>query len=127
MDDAFKKGLALRAEVMGQAEAQRNDAAKSADPFTRDMHEILTRQIWTDIWARPGLPQKVRSMLTVALLASLNRPNQLKMHIKGALNLGVTKEELAEVLMHTGAYCGAPVAQDGFRIAGQVLEEQAQR
>lgn len=122
MDDPlFERGLQTRREVLG---ADYVDAAiANADAFNRPLQEMVTRNAWGDVWNRPGLPRRTRSLVTLAMLAALNRPHELKIHLRGALNNGVTVDEIQEVLLHSAVYCGMPAAVDAFRIAREVLQE----
>jgi 4-carboxymuconolactone decarboxylase len=119
--DLFQQGLQTRREVLG---AEYVDAAiANADDFNRPLQELVTEYCWGDVWNRPGLDRRTRSMLNLAMLTALNRPHELKLHIKGALNNGVTKEEIREVLMQTAIYCGVPAAVDSFRNAREVFKD----
>ena len=119
--DLFDQGLQTRRAVLG---AEYVDAAVAqADDFNRPLQELVTRYCWGDVWNRPGLDLRTRSMLNLAMLTALNRPHELKLHVKGALNNGVTKEEIREVLMQTAIYCGVPAAVDSFRNAREVFKE----
>jgi 4-carboxymuconolactone decarboxylase len=122
MSDAmFEKGLKVRREVLG---AEYVDAAiKNADDFNRPLQELVTKYCWGEIWNRPALDRKTRSMLNLAMLTALNRPHEVKLHVRGALNNGLTKEEIAEVLLQAMIYCGVPAAVDSFRIAREVFKE----
>lgn len=121
--DLFDQGLRTRREVLG---ADYVDAAiASADDFTRPLQEHITQYAWGDIWNRPGLDRRTRSLINLAMLTALNRPHELKLHVKGALRNGVTPEEIREVLMQTAVYCGVPAAMDSFRVAREVLRAQA--
>ena len=117
----FDKGLATRTQVMGQDFVDK--ALGGATDFTQPMQEHITAKAWGDVWQRPGLELKTRSMLNLGLLAALNRPHELKVHIRGAINNGVTKEEIAEIFLQTGMYCGVPVAVDSFRLAREVFAD----
>ena len=99
------------------------NAIASADDFNRPLQEFVTEYCWGACWTRPGLPRKTRSMLNLAMLTALNRPHELKMHLKGALTNGVTREEIREILLQTGVYCGVPAAVDAFRTAKEVFAE----
>ena len=126
MDAALKplydRGLKVRKEVLGEAYV--DNAINSADEFSLPLQEYVTAHAWAASWARPGLEKKTRSMLNLAMLTALNRPHELKIHLKGALTNGVTKEEIREIFIHTAVYCGAPAAVDSFRIAKEVFKEQ---
>ena len=120
-DEAFERGLALRCKMFGRAEAQRQ--IDTATAFTRPLQEWVTRACFGELWQRPDLDLRIRSMLTVAVLAALGRPNQIKLHVKGALANGVTPEEIREVLLHVMAYAGLPAAADGFAAAAEALTD----
>lgn len=126
MDEALKplydRGLKVRKEVLGDAYV--DNAINSADEFSQPLQEYLTAHAWAASWARPGLEKKTRSMLNLAMLTALNRGHEFRIHVKGALNNGVTKEEIREILIQAAVYCGAPAAMDSFRIAKEVFKEQ---
>ena len=120
--EAFARGLATRREVMGDAFV---DAAfAGANAFTAPLQEHITRAAWGDVWQRPGLDRKTRSLITVAMLTALGKQNELKGHVRGALNNGATMEEIQEVLLHATVYCGVPAAVEGFRSANEVVSVQ---
>ena len=122
MDKAlFAVGEQTRREVLGDRHVDASLA--SATEFTRPLQEMVTEYGWGAVWSRPGLPRKIRSMLNLAMLTALNRPHELKTHVRGALTNGVTEEEIGEVLLQTAVYCGIPAAIDGFRVAREVLDE----
>jgi len=120
-NEEFEQGLKTRREVLG---ADYVDASlKAADDFNIEMQELVTRHCWNDIWNRPGLDRRTRSLLNLALLTALNRPHELKLHVRGALNNGVSKDEIKEVFLQTAIYCGMPPAIDSFRVAKDVFKE----
>ena len=117
----FDQGLATRREVLG---AEYVDASiRNATDFNIDMQEMVTQNCWGDVWNRPGLERKSRSLLNLAMLTALNRPHELKLHVRGAINNGLTKEEIKEVFLQAGIYCGVPSAIDAFRVAAEVFKE----
>lgn len=116
----FEKGLATRKQVMGEDFVA--NAFANATEFTMPMQEYITRNAWGDVWQRPGLDMKTRSLVTVALLAALGKQHELKGHVRGALNNGATAKEIQEVLLHTSIYCGVPTAVDAFRSAAEVID-----
>ncbi|MBS0248671.1 MAG: carboxymuconolactone decarboxylase family protein [Proteobacteria bacterium] len=119
--ETFDRGLAIRKSVIG---AEFVDSAfKNADDFSMPLQELLTEYCWGYVWGRDGLPLKSRSMINLAMLSVMNRPHELKTHIKGALKNGMTREEIREVFMQIGIYAGVPVAVDSFRIAREVFAE----
>lgn len=122
--ETFDKGLATRREVLGDAYV--DAALKNVTDFNIELQEWVTQCAWGEIWTRPGLDRRTRSMLNLAMLTALNRPHELKTHLQGALNNGVTVDEIKEVLLQTAVYCGAPAAIDAFRIASQVVAEHGQ-
>ena len=119
--EVYDKGLAVRREVLGAEYV--DNAIKSADDFNRPLQELVTEYCWGAVWGRPGLPKKTRSMLNLAMLTALNRPHELKLHIRGALKNGVSRAEIMEVLLQTAIYCGVPAAVDAFRNAREALAE----
>jgi 4-carboxymuconolactone decarboxylase len=119
--EMFEAGLAVRKSVLG-AEFVEN-AIASADDFNRPLQELVTEYCWGACWTREGLSKKERSMLNLAMLTALNRPHELKMHVKGALRNGLTKEQIREVLIQTAIYCGVPAAVDAFRTAKEAIKE----
>ena len=122
-DQAFQDGLQTRREVMGDDFVER--ALAGATDFTWPLQEHVTRACWGSVWQRPGLDHKTRSLITVAMLAALGKQHELKGHVRGALNNGATKEELQEVLLHAGIYCGVPAAVEAFRSAAEVIDAPA--
>jgi len=117
----FEKGLAIRKAVLG-AEFVDN-AFATADDFNREYQEFVTQYCWGETWGRPGLDRKTRSMLNLAMLAALNRPHEIKIHVRGAINNGLTKDQIKEVFMQVAIYCGVPAGVDCFRIAREVFKE----
>ena len=120
-DASFKKGLEIRRAVLG-AEYVDNSIA-SADEFTQDLQRLVTKYCWGDIWGRPGLDRRTRSFLNLSMIAALNRPHELKLHVRGALNNGLSREDIREVFLQVAIYCGVPAAIDSFRVAREVFEE----
>jgi 4-carboxymuconolactone decarboxylase len=119
--ELFDKGLKVRREVLGSEYV--DNAIKNADDFSRPLQEFVTEYCWGELWNRPGLDRKSRSMLNLAMLAALNRPHEIKLHIRGAINNGMTKDEIKEVFLQVGVYCGVPAAVDAFRNAREVFAE----
>jgi 4-carboxymuconolactone decarboxylase len=117
----FDRGLEIRKAVLG-AEFVEN-SFKTADAFNMPMQELTTEYCWGHVWGREGLPHKTRSMLNLAMISALNRPHELKMHIKGALKNGVTREEISEIFLQVAIYCGVPAGVDSFRIAREAFAE----
>ena len=119
----FEKGLEIRKTVLGKEHVE--NALRSADDFSRPFQEFMTEYCWGAVWGRDELPRKTRSMLNIAMIAILNRPHELKLHIKGALTNGVSKDEIREILMQVAIYAGVPAAVDSFRIAREAFAEIA--
>ena len=117
----FDKGREIRSSVLGKEFVDK--AFETADEFNLPMQELVTEYCWGAIWGREELPRKTRSMLNLAMISALYRPHELKMHIKGALVNGVTREEIREVLLQVAIYCGVPAAVDSFRVAREVFAE----
>jgi 4-carboxymuconolactone decarboxylase len=119
--DAFEKGLKTRREVLGVEYV--DQAIRNADAFNLPLQELVTEYCWNEIWNRPGLDRKTRSIVNLAILTALNRPHELKLHVKGAMNNGLSKDEIAEIFLQSAIYCGVPAAIDSFRIAKDVFKE----
>lgn len=117
----YDEGMAVRRAVLGDEYVDK--AMANADSFTRPLQEFVTEWCWGGVWTRPGLSKKTRSLLNLAMLTALNRPHEIKTHVRGALNNGVTREEIVEVFLHAGVYAGVPAAVDAFRAAKEVLDE----
>ena len=122
MDKAMHdKGLSIRRKVLGDAYV--DAATKNVDDFNRPLQDFVNEYCWGAIWGREGLPHKTRSMLNLAMIAILNRPHELRAHLRGALTNGVTKAEIAEIFLQVGCYGGVPAAVDSFRIAREFFKE----
>ena len=119
-DPELQKGRATRRAVLGDAYVQ--NALDRATEFTAPLQELVTRHAWANTWQRPGIDLRTRSIVTVAMLVALGRMHELKIHVRGALNNGVTREELQEILLHASVYCGFPAAVDAFRAAAEVVD-----
>ncbi|MDH4383757.1 MAG: 4-carboxymuconolactone decarboxylase [Gammaproteobacteria bacterium] len=119
--EKFDAGLALRREVLGDDYVTR--AMANADEFSQPLQELVTEFAWGTVWQREGLPRRDRSLMTVVMLVALNRPHELRLHLRGALNNGLSREELREALLHAAVYCGMPAAVDAFRAAREVFAE----
>ena len=122
-DEAFQNGLSTRNQVMGADYVER--ALGAATEFTQPMQEFITRNAWGNVWQRPGLDLKTRSLITVAMLTAQGKQQELKAHIRGALTNGATPEEIRELMLHATVYCGFPTAIDGFRSATEVIEPKS--
>lgn len=119
--ETFEDGLAIRKEVLGAAHVERSLA--NASEFGQPIQELVTEYCWGAVWSRDGLERKTRSMINLAMLTALNRGHELAVHVKGAINNGVTPAEIQEVLMQTAIYVGVPAALESFRIAEVTLKE----
>jgi 4-carboxymuconolactone decarboxylase len=119
--ETYRAGLAVRKRVLGERYV--NESIEGADAFSAPLQDYLTEHAWGAVWAREGLPLKTRSLLNLAMLTALNRPAELALHLRGALNNGVTREEIREVFLQCGVYCGAPAALDAFKLARKVFEQ----
>lgn len=117
----FEDGMRVRREVLGAAHVD-NSLARASE-FSRPIQEFVTEYCWGVIWNRDGIPRKVRSLINLAMLTALNRPHELAVHVRGAVNNGVTEAEIQEVLMQAAVYVGVPAALESFRIAETVLKE----
>jgi 4-carboxymuconolactone decarboxylase len=119
--ERFERGLKTRREVLGADYVDR--ALEQADEFTWAMQQLTTEWCWDATWNRPGLDRRSRSILNLGMIAALNRPHELKLHIRGAINNGLSKDELQEIFVQVGTYCGVPAAMDCFRVAKEVFKE----
>jgi len=121
MSEQFENGMRVRREVLGDEHVDR--AVERTTPFTADFQDLITRYAWGEIWARPGLDRKTRSCITLAALIALGREEELAMHVRAALRVGLTPDEIKEVLLHSAIYCGVPAANGAFAVAQRVLDE----
>lgn len=119
--ERFERGLAIRRKVLGAEHVERSFDA--ADEFDQPMQELVTEYCWGEVWGRDGLEPKTRSLLNLAMISALNRPHEIKAHVRGALNNGVTRAEIREVFLQVAIYCGVPAAIDSFRIAKETFRE----
>ena len=122
--ETYDKGLAIRSAVLGEAYVNR--ALADADDFTKPLQDLVTEYCWGAVWGREELPRKTRSMLNLAMISVLNRPHELRTHIKAALTNGVTRDEIREVFLQVAIYAGVPAAVDSFRIAREAFAEADQ-
>ena len=125
MDDRerYARGMEVRRAVLGEAHVAAAQAACTG--LTAEFQDLITRYAWGEIWARPGLPRRTRSLLTIALLVAQNRPEELRMHLRAAAACGVSRDEVREVLLHAALYCGLPAANAAFRLAEAELSNGA--
>lgn len=115
------RGMAVRREVLGNAHVDRAEARNT--PFTAEFQDFITRYAWGEIWTRPGLDRKVRSCMTLSMMIALNRPDEFRLHVRAAVNNGLTREEIKEVILQAGVYCGVPAANSAFHLAEEVFRE----
>ena len=121
MSELYDKGLQIRREVLGRDAVDLSLAA--VNKFNDPMNQLTTEWCWGEIWGRPGLDHKTRSIINLAMLTALNRPNELKLHVRGTIHDGLTPSEIQEVFLQTAIYCGVPAAIDSFTVASEVLKE----
>ena len=119
--ETYDAGMAMRREVLGDAHVDRS--LSQVSDFSRPIQELVTEYCWGAVWSRPGLPKQTRSLINIAMLTALNRGHELAVHVRGAINNGVTEEEIQEVLLQTAIYVGVPASLESFRIAEGVLKE----
>ena len=120
-NDKYERGLALRKQVLGKEYVERSLA--NADDFTRPMQELSTEYCWGHVWTREGLTLQQRSLLNIGMISALNRPHELKLHVKAALNNGLTRDQIREALLQVAIYCGVPAGLDSTRIAKEAFAE----
>lgn len=121
--ESFERGLKTRREVLGDAYV--DASLNKATDFSWPMQQLVTEYCWDEIWNRPGMSRRERSILNLGMISALNRQHELRTHVRGALNNGLTKEEISEIFLQVAIYCGVPAAIDSFRSAQQVLDEMA--
>jgi 4-carboxymuconolactone decarboxylase len=119
--ELYEQGLKVRREVVGDSYV--DAALKGADDFSMPMQELVTQYCWGDVWARPGLDRKSRSLLNLGMISALNRPEELATHVRGAITNGLTKEEICEAFLQVAVYCGMPAGLGAFKIAKQVFKD----
>ena len=113
--------MKVRRAVLGGEHVDK--AVANTTPFNEPFQDLITRYAWGEIWTRPGLPRSTRSLVTLAMLIALNRPEELRMHVRAAIRNGVTREQIQELLLHSSIYCGVPAANEAFHVAQQVFTE----
>ena len=123
MDDRerYEKGMTVRRAVLGDAHVDRS--LQNRNSFNEEFQDLITRYAWGEIWTRPGLSRRTRSLIVLATTIALNRPEEFRMHVRAALNNGVTRDEIKEVLLQTAIYCGVPAANSAFHTAHAVFAE----
>ena len=119
--DRYDAGMNVRRAVLGDAHVDRSIANRNV--FNEEFQDLITRYAWGEIWTRPGLPKHTRSIATLAMLVALNRPDELKLHLRASANNGVTRDEIKELLMQCAIYCGVPAANAAFHMAQEVFAE----
>lgn len=127
MDESmrYRKGMKARRAVLGNAYVDRAESRKNA--FNAPFQEFITRYAWGEVWTRPGLPRKIRSLITIGMMVALNRPDELRLHLRSAVKIGVSRKEIQEVLLQSAVYCGVPAANSAFHIAEEVFNESAKK
>jgi 4-carboxymuconolactone decarboxylase len=120
-NEVYERGLALRKEVLGAAYVERSFA--NSDEFSRPIQELSTEYVWGSVWSREGLSRRDRSLLNIGMISALNRPHELKLHIKAALTNGLTRDEIREAMLQVAVYCGMPAGLDSTRIAREAFAE----
>lgn len=123
-EERFERGLAKRRRVLGADYV--DQSMRNADAFNQPLQELVTEYCWGNVWQREGLSDRDRSMINLAMITALNRPHELRLHVRGAINNGLSVDEIREVLMQTAVYCGVPAAIDAFRQARDVLSEMGE-
>jgi 4-carboxymuconolactone decarboxylase len=121
VSDAYERGMGVRREVLGDEHV--DGAIERTTAFMEDFQDLITRYAWGEIWARPGLDRRTRSCITLTALVALGREEELAMHVRAALRIGLTPDEIKEVLLHSAIYCGVPAANGAFAVAQKVLDE----
>jgi 4-carboxymuconolactone decarboxylase len=120
-EEVYERGIAVRDEMLGSEHGRAKVETQSE--FTADFENMVTRYCFGEVWTREGLSRAQRSMITIAMLIALGRPHEIRVHVKGAIANGVTRQEISEIIMHSAIYCGVPAAVDGYRQASAMLEE----
>jgi 4-carboxymuconolactone decarboxylase len=120
-EDDYEEGMRVRREILGDEHVDR--ALEQSAPFSAPFQEFITRHAWGAVWTRPGLDRRTRSAITLSILTALGRERELELHVRAALRNGLTEDEIAEVLLHTAVYAGAPAANAAFAIANRVVSE----
>ena len=120
MSERYERGMKVRREVLGDEHV--DEAIERTTDFTADFQNLITRYAWGEIWSRPGLDRRTRSCITLAALVALGREEELAMHVRAALHIGLTADEIKEILLHSAVYCGVPAANGAFAVAQKVLD-----
>jgi 4-carboxymuconolactone decarboxylase len=119
--ERYSNGLEVRRAVLGDAHVDR--ALTHGNAFNQQFQELITRYAWGEIWTRPGLPRHTRSLITLAMMVALNRPDEFRLHVRAAFNNGVTRDQIKEVLLQSAIYCGVPAANSAFHLAEEVFAQ----
>ena len=119
--ERYSNGLEVRRAVLGDAHVDR--ALTRSNDLNREFQELITRYAWGEIWTRPGLPRQPRSLITLAMMVALNRPDEFRLHVRAAFNNGVTRDQIKEVLLQSAIYCGVPAANSAFHLAEEVFAQ----
>jgi 4-carboxymuconolactone decarboxylase len=119
--ELFNKGLEIRREVLGAAHVNRS--LDAADDFTTPVQRLVTEYCWGEVWGRPGLPREMRSVINLAMLSALNRPHEVRLHVRGAINNGLSRETIQEIILQVAIYCGVPAALDSMKVCAEVFKE----
>lgn len=119
--ERYQQGMTVRRAVLGDAHVHR--ASKTANDFNREFQDLITRYAWGEIWTRPGLARRERSLITLAMMVALGRDEEFRMHVRAAFRNGVTRDEIREVLLQTAIYCGVPAANSAFHMAQEVFTQ----
>ncbi len=119
--ELFRKGLAIRKEVLGASHVERS--LTSADEFTSPVQRLVTEYCWGEIWSRPGLSREMRSAINLAMLAAMNRPHEIRLHVRGALNNGMSRETIQEIILQVAIYCGVPASLDAMKVCSETFRE----
>ena len=127
MDEAkrYRNGRKMRRAILGKAHVDRSDSQQNS--FNEPFQDLITRYAWGEIWTRPGLPRKTRSLITIGMLVALNRPDELRLHLRAAIQSGVSPKEIQEVLLQSAIYCGVPAANSAFHIAEEILGKSTKK
>ena len=120
-EERYEAGMKVRRAVVGDTYV--DSALAATDDFNRDLQELITEYAWGAVWTRPGLSRRDRSILNLGMITALNRPFELKLHVRGALNNGLTREEISEIILQTAIYCGVPASLEATRVAREVFKE----
>jgi 4-carboxymuconolactone decarboxylase len=123
--ERYEQGLKVRRKVLGEQYVQKSLARRN--DFNEAFQDLITRYAWGEVWSRPELSKQTRSMITLAMMVTLNRPEEFRLHVKAALNNGVKREEIREILLQAAIYCGVPAANAAFHAAEEVMKEKAKR